>query len=446
MTLVPSFAVFVQALSLVMTTPTYANVEVITSGWLLASRHTITGCLLAAGSSARKHHGTYHRVFAGAKWSLDEAGLLVFVMVLSLLRTATRAAKGTVFLCVDDTLLRKRGKTMYGTGMHYDPLLSSEGTPVMHRGHSWVVLGVLVRCPTVGCLKGRVFCLPILFRLYRNKVTIARKGGKPYMKRSELALQMVALLCGRFPDLAFHLVCDSAYGGQAVVKALPANCQMTSRLGADARLFDAPAPKEPGMPGRPRKRGDRLPTPKAMLALKGCPRLICLHGYNERATLADGVARTYDVPDRPIKVVAVKMQSLNRPLQVFFSTCLEAEATQILVWYAYRWSIEMTFQETKQELGIEEPQAFSRQAVLRTAPFCFLLYTFIVLWFAGYGYALYAPPDRPWYQDKSRASFADILTTLRQSLLLHQVFSLQLPKHAREKTSATLKHLAQSAM
>ncbi len=67
---------------------------------------------------------------------------------------------------LDDTLARKRGLKMFGTGMHHDPLLSSRGQAIMNWGHSWVVLGVIVELPF---RRGHYYCLPILFRLYLNK-------------------------------------------------------------------------------------------------------------------------------------------------------------------------------------------------------------------------------------------------------------------------------------
>ena len=50
-------------------------------------------------------------------------------------------------LGLDDTLARKRGLKMFGTGMHHDPLLSSRGKAITNWGHSWVVLGVIVELP-----------------------------------------------------------------------------------------------------------------------------------------------------------------------------------------------------------------------------------------------------------------------------------------------------------
>ena len=57
------------------------------------------------------------------------------------------------------------------------------------------------------------------------------------------------------------MVADSAYGGQSVLCHLPTNCDLTSRLLKDARLYAAPPERTPETNGRPRRRDERLPPP-----------------------------------------------------------------------------------------------------------------------------------------------------------------------------------------
>ena len=85
----------------------------------------------------------------------------------------------------------------------------------------------------------------------------------------------------------------------------------------------------------------------------------------------------------------------------------------MLQWYARRWTIEVAFHDAKQQLGFDQPQGWTRLAVLRSAPTLMLLYDLIVLWFAAEGHRHCRLPLRPWYKTKSAASFADMLTTLR---------------------------------
>src|SRR5687767_3868531 len=106
-----------------MTCPTFHTFLTLLGGWVFARRRTVTGMILAAGAvgAGARHHSAYHRVFAAARWSLDELGLAVFGLILPL-------SGGVVLLAVDDTLARKRGLKVFGAGMHHDPLLSGPTT------------------------------------------------------------------------------------------------------------------------------------------------------------------------------------------------------------------------------------------------------------------------------------------------------------------------------
>src|SRR5208337_2914312 len=42
---------------------------------------------------------------------------------------------------------RRRGLTLYGAGMHYDPLISSRAKSLVSWGHDWVVLTLIVAFP-----------------------------------------------------------------------------------------------------------------------------------------------------------------------------------------------------------------------------------------------------------------------------------------------------------
>ena len=91
----------------------------------------------------------------------------------------------------------------------------------------------------------KYFCLPILFRLYISKQTLAKKGGV-YRTRPELAVEMLKILCAAYPDRSSHVVGDSAYGVQSVLSNLPFNDDLTRRLDLDARLYDAPPQRKHG--------------------------------------------------------------------------------------------------------------------------------------------------------------------------------------------------------
>ena len=87
-----------------------------------------------------------------------------------------------VMLGVDDTLARKRGLKMFGTGMHHDPLLSSRGKAINNWGHSWIMLGVIVECVaeilSVRWHADTVVSLPLQYRTHRPLEVRRVVGGK----------------------------------------------------------------------------------------------------------------------------------------------------------------------------------------------------------------------------------------------------------------------------
>jgi len=434
MELVTSFEVVLQSLSSVMTVPSFQTWLTLVTGWIFARRRTVTQMIVAAGALEGKHFSSFHRFFSQAAWSRDDLGLAVFGLL--------RPWQGDViFLGVDDTLARKRGLKMFGTGMHIDPLLSSRGYKVTNWGHCWVVLSVLVEFPF---WPGRYFSLPILFRLHLNKKK-AKKLRKAYRSKPQLTMEMLQLLCETHKNRHFHLVGDSAYGGQSVLGALPDNCDLTSRAVLDARLYEAPAPRKPGQRGRGRRRGKKLPTPKQMLARR-CRRIeLSIYGRTESARVADAEARMFAVPERPLRIVAVEALQGGRGMEAFYSTVVDSTAEQLLTWYSMRWSVEVTFHDSKQHLGFEEPQGWSEEAVQRTAPMAMLLYTVIVHWYALKGRLHERLPNLPWYTRKSQASFADMLATLKRISLRQRISALGLRGRGARKTQAILENLVNLA-
>ncbi len=429
-----SFRILLQVFSPVMTAPSFNRWVTLLTGWLFARRHTVTGLIMAAQAVGAKRHSSFHRVFAAARWSRDELGLALFQRI--------RPWTGeTVMLVLDDTLTRKRGRKVFGAGMHHDPLLSSRRTTVTNYGHSWVVLGVLVRLP-LG--RQRWFCLPILCRLYLNKKSAA-KHRRCYRTQPELAVQLLHKLFKTQRYQYFRVVADSAYGGRSVLCHLPGNCHLTRRLPLDARLYDPPSPRQPGTSGRPRKRGPRLASPQQMLDPRCRRQTLKLYDRKTPVRLDATQARRHVAPDCELTVVAVEPLRGERGRQAFFSTDATADSEQVLAGFASRGSIEVCFHDAKQHLGFEQPQGWTRKAVERTAPMALLLYSLIVLWFAETGHAAYQAPTRPWYPHKPHASFADRLATLRMQTIREQFLQTPSDDGDRQKWLDALGHAWQQA-
>ena len=121
MELTASFVDLLQQFVPVFTTPTFQTFLEIVTGWVLSHRQRyVTEIITAGGNVDNGHWSRFHRFFSHAAWDMDELSLLLAKLVCSIL-----APGATLFWAVDDTLCRKRGLTLYGAGMHYDPLISS---------------------------------------------------------------------------------------------------------------------------------------------------------------------------------------------------------------------------------------------------------------------------------------------------------------------------------
>jgi SRSO17 transposase len=213
-----------------MTPSTFENFRLLASGWVLSTRRrTVTELIQRVGAVDLKSYSTFHRFFNRARWSVDDVGRIVLSLAL-------------VRLVVDDTLCKKGGQHIFGTGMHRDALASTRKLARLSWGHNWVVVGVIVELPFA---RGISWCLPIAFRLYITKTRPKSQRWREetsYRTRPELAVEMLEMIAKWHPDRRFLLVGDSAYGGGSVLRNLPEQFHLTSRIVMDAVLF-APPPR-----------------------------------------------------------------------------------------------------------------------------------------------------------------------------------------------------------
>jgi hypothetical protein len=426
-----SFRELLEAFQCVFTSPSHQTFLLLMTGWVLSHRRRfVTDQIWSSGCTNRGHHSRYHRFYSDASWKLDTMSWVLASLVVHVFMRS-----GIIELAVDDTLCRKRGLTIYGTGMHHDPLISSRAKPLTSWGHDWVVVTLIIRnlfwAPT------KVWSLPLTFCLYRNRQGVTkgkkksrqgakkRRGAAPsHRTRPELAVEMITLLSDWFPHRQFMLTGDSAYGGQSVLKKLPANMDLISHVHPKGALYELAPPVLEGQKGRRRKKGKRLPAMPAWAADKRWPwETLVFDEFGLHATLQVKVRQALYYTaggDRPLTIVLVRDVEGKRPDQMFYCTRLTWTAREILSCYARRWSIEVTFENAKQLLGFEDAANRKPRAVERTAPMALVLYSLIVVWFHQTGHQFLQFPERPWYPRKAEPSFADMLTTLRrQSWLEH---------------------------
>jgi hypothetical protein len=424
MQLTASFRRLLHRFRHVFTAPTFATFLYVATGWCLSPRHRyVTELILSSGATHRGHHSRYHRFFGNAAWSLDD-----LYEALAREAIATFYPTGLICSALDDTLCRKRGLTIFGTGMHYDPLISSRSKTLVSWGHDWVVLAILI--PEPAWSPSKVWALPVGLRLYRNhqgltkgkakarKKPTKRKADPDHRTRPELAVELLGWFAGLFPDRRVVVSGDSAYGGKSVLQHLPKNVDLISRVASNAALYEPAPPRRDKQRGAPRKKGIRLPAMADWAGDESQPwETLEFDQYGLHTTLQVKTIRGLYYKagkDRLLVIVLVRDVTGGRPDQMFYGTHLDWDARTILDHYAARWSIEVLFFNSKQMMGFEDPANRTELAVQRTAPVGMALYGLTLIWYHWEGHRCVRYPDRPWYRDKAEPSFADILSTLRR--------------------------------
>jgi hypothetical protein len=426
-----AFVPLLAAFESCFTAPTYRVFGLVVAGWLRCTgRRTITAVAVASGAVGARHISGFHRFFTRARWSLDAVGRAVFTLALAWL-----PADQPLLVLVDDTLARKGGKGIGLATMHRDPLLSTARKPFYSFGHVWVVLALWVPLPP----GDRGVALPILFRLYvgakrggradapsrprvgtRQRAAEAAHAAHAKPTKLELARDLVALVAAWAGERPVYVAADSAYAGRTLLEGRPTDVEILSRLRLDAALWARPGRRRPGQKGRPRRRGRRLPSLKAMAAARRrwAPLPLTLYGRRVAPLTFACTALWYGaLRDQPVRIVVVRDPAGRRKDEAFFTTDLAAAPAFLLESYARRWTLEVAFHDQKQFLGFEDPQNQAERAVARTAPVAGVVYALVLLWAAEQA-RQGRPPGwvaRPWYRAKAAPSFLDLLTAARQA-------------------------------
>lgn len=426
-----AWAALVQCCAPVFHRRSFAIFGDLVTGWVLApGRRTITAIVAVTDPTGRRAHDAYHRFVRDGAWAMSRLW-----RVLAVQAVARFAPCGVVALDCDDTLFHKSGRRVDGAGVFRDAVRSHGRRVVYALGLNLVVVTLRVPPPWGGCPIG----VPINVRLHRKNdptTTIAH------------AAEMIRELTQWLPERSFHLCCDGAYACLAGA-GLP-RCQVTSRIRRNAALYE-PAPPPTGRRGRPRTKGDRLPTPP-QIADQNRRRdwtraTIDIRGRHAERLVHVRDVLWYSVNNHDlVRLVIVRDPAAVQPDDFFITTDLAATGTEVASRYAGRWSIEVTFRDTKQDLGGQDPQCWKRQGPQRAAALSLWLHGAIWCWYLDTHPTGGTWPTRPWYPHKTTPSFLDALAALRRLHWTQRITSLSSPTaNNTEITKTILDTLAYAA-
>jgi len=415
--LIPSLAALVEPFRDCFRIEVFHTFQALIAGWILCNGpHTLSGVWQATGLAARRHHDTAYAVFHSAVWEWDDLGIVLATLILAALIPG-----GIIWLVVDDTLCHKRGAKVAFGGIFLDAVLSSKRHKTFRFGVNWVVLGIAVPIPL---RPDRPYCFPILWRAFR------KKGSAGYKSRPQLAIELARRLAEACPDRTFWLAGDSAYINAATLLDRPANLHAVGPLHWKAALYALPEPPQPGHKGgRPRKKGDRLPIPKAMIEDPvGYPAqvqtLVFPKGKRDlRIQVVRDILWYRGCKDQPVAVVLIRDPLGQWRDEALVATDPKATAEFLILGYCRRWSVELAFFDSKQHLGLHDPRVWSEKSVERAHPMAWFVESLTILWYCRKGHeGSHVHRDRPWYRDKAFPTFTDMLGALRLQMWEYEVF------------------------
>jgi DDE superfamily endonuclease len=397
---------------------------------LVPGQRTVTGILRISGLRRERRFVNYHRVLNRAAWSGRAAARVLLGLLLDAF-----VPTGPVLLGLDDSIERRRGKRIGAKGIYRDPVRSSKGHFVKASGLRWLSLMLLVPIPWAG----RVWALPFLTTLAPSE-RHSRERGRRHKTLTDWARQLVLQARRWMPERALVLVADSSFAALELLAGLVRQgVTCVTRLRLDAALYTPAPPRQPKTPGRPRTKGERLPTLAKVLADQATAwqRVVVPDWYGEGARVVEicsdiAVWRHAGLPVVPIRWVLLRDPSRRFDPQALLCTGLAQEPLQIVRWFAQRWQLEVTFREVRDHLGVETQRQWSDQAIARTTPCLLGLFSVVALLATRLSrHARLQVSAAAWYS-KQRPTFADTLAAVRRHVWREQGFLTS--RHACQPT------------
>jgi hypothetical protein len=391
-------------------------VQVLVVGAILApGQRTVASVLRVMGLSGERQYQNYHRVLNRARWSEGELSR----RLLGLLVAAFVPADGPVVVGLDETIERRRGAKIAAKGVYRDPVRSSQKRVVRVTGLRWMSCQLLAEIPWAG----RIWGLPFLTALApSDRSSLAQK--RRHKTVTARGRQLIRQLRRWLPDRLLVVVADGTYAtfellADAARLAQPVT--VITRLRLDAALFDAP-PREPGKKGRPRVKGERQPTLATRLLDPATAwetlTVPWYGGDTAQIDVATGTATWYraGLPTVSLRWVLLRDPTGAFKPQALLCTDPAVTPAQLIAWFVTRWQVEVTFHELRDHLGVETQRQWSDNAIARTTPALFGLFSLVTLLAHARLHGQPLPARTAAWYAKPAPTFSDTLAFVRRLL------------------------------
>lgn len=399
-------------------------------------RHTVTVMLSSCGKLFEDWSADY-RIFQGDRMRVSA----LFDVIRKELFNRLDALK-PVFAHLDDTLLKKSGKKVAGTGWRRDPL-----GPPFHTNFVWGQRFIQLSISLPGQQgPSPAQSIPVDF-YHAPTVKKPKKTDPPttwddykekqkQAKLSKQGVERIRVLRDKLDqdgakDRQLIVSVDGSYSNATVLKALPLRTTLIGRIRKDTVLHELPQTHK--TIGRNRVYGDQLPAPEEIRQSKEYP-------WIELKAYAAGKCHPFSVKVlknirwrkagkqnlqlmviRPLSYRLTKNSKLlYRKPAYLICTDPQMDTAILLQAYLWRWGIEVNFREEKTILGCGQAQVRTRTAVEKVPAFITAIYAMLKL--AAHQIANLPTnkqlPRSKWYPKKeiTKNTTGDIINQFRSQL------------------------------
>ncbi len=405
-------------------------------------RHTITG-LLRNQNRTQQDWSADYRFYAQDRLEVQK----IFGHVRAQIEQCGGPDRPLV-VAMDDSILRKTGRRIFGSGYRRDPL-----SPPFHvnfvRGLRVLQISAAVRQGSQGAAR----LIPIDFQH-------AALPAKPHpqapqeqheayqIERAKRNINLVGrerLAClrrqmdqGGSASRRLLATVDGRFTNSTVLRHIPERTVLIGRVRKDSAFYHPPE-RQPER-GRKRKYGQRCPTPEALLKDPRVPwqpvrAHATGHPYEFKVKTLGPVYSAMDKGQRALRVVVIEpvpyranQQSKLERREPAFLICTDPDLpiSELLQVYLWRWDIEVNFRDEKTILGVGQAQVRSESSNQNAPALAVAAYAMLLL-AAVKTYGAEGKPDTfqspLWYQRKpeKRATTNELINQLRYELWAHSL-------------------------
>lgn len=274
------------------------------------------------------HRTNYNRFLIGWKWNPRD---VLQKLALWRVRKMELRKGETIYVVIDDTKRRKRGKRMAAVGKLKDPV-----TGAYIHGHNYVALLLVAR--------GQM--IPFGIELYAKKEFCESQPELEFLTQLQLAQRMM----DRLPEFKGQEVCvllDGFYASKWLLAAiLVKGFQFVTTLPRSRNIYVGGEKRKAGRYARNVNHRDGKTVHVGGKTYRVGSRIIGLPGVGE------------------VRLIASRFRNEKKVAAVIASN-LKWTPKRILQAHRMRWSIELFFKETKQLFGLGDYQNLSYEGAVR---------------------------------------------------------------------------------